>query len=52
MVVFGHSRYSQVPLRKQALGIPLRPLRYWRRVRAVAHTRAAYYHPTMNDDVS
>jgi hypothetical protein len=47
----GHVWYSAVPLRRQLLGIPLRPLRYVRMVRGVARARGEDFHVAELDSV-
>jgi hypothetical protein len=51
MALTGYPPWAVIPLRRQVLGIPLRPWRYWRRVREVARVRSIHYHPTMYDEV-
>jgi hypothetical protein len=43
--------YSTVPLRKQLLRIPLRPIRYVQTVRRIARVRAMTYHVRDYDSV-
>lgn len=50
--VTGYWRFSPVPLWKQFLRIPLRPYRYFRKVRYIARVRNMPYHPSMEDDVA
>jgi hypothetical protein len=51
MALTGYPPWVVIPLWRQVLTIPLRPWRYWRRVRKVARVRSIYYHPTMYDEV-
>ena len=47
----GHIWHTVVPLRRQVLGIPLRPYRWFRMVREIARVRRMPYAPSMQDDV-
>ena len=45
MALFGYPPWAAVPLWRQALGVPARPVRYFRRVREVARVRSIHYRP-------
>jgi hypothetical protein len=51
MALTGYPPWAAMPLWKQVLRIPLRPWRYWRRVREIARVRSINYHPILYDDV-
>ena len=50
-LLLGHPSWCAMPLWRQVLGVPLRPWRYAKMVRAVARTRNFPYAPSVQDDV-